>query len=284
MILAHPRRALVAVCLAAMAAAAGRAQEPPILAKARAYLGSEAALDGITSVHLVGTLTISDSTANGGAPRSIGVDIVFQKPWRHRLVIRSGRVVRTVALDGYDAWERYEDPSDPKTPRLTLYGPDAIRALRADVWENLGYYRGLEACGGSVEDQGPATIEGVACEKVAFVHSPDIVYTRYFDRSSGRLVYTETANHSQVREVGAEWVRGIRFAKQIVTVQKLPSGGAKTTTLTFDSITVNERFPDSDFAMPFPPARRAAQPSAPLQAPVPVPAGGPKAAAGAPAS
>ncbi len=218
-----------------------RAEEPPIIAKARAYLGSEEALNAVRSVHLTGAFV------NGGAPdqapaSASSVDIIFQKPWQHHLVVtntqtvkpagiltdaqRAGlaaapevksTIVRTIALDGYDAWERLQQNSNPA--RLGLLNIDQIRVLRADVWENLGYYRGIEAEGGRVEDQGPATSDGVACEKIAFIHAPNVIYYRYFELATGRLVYTETAGGLKIREEGSLEAAGIKFPQKITTTE-----------------------------------------------------------------
>ncbi len=283
-----------------------RADDPPIIAKARAYLGSEAALNAVQSVHLVGAFV------NGGADKPAGaavapasasaVDIIFQKPWQHHLVVtatetvkapgiptdaqRAGlaaapetksTIVRTIALDGYDAWERLQQNSNP--PRLGLLNIDQIRVLRADVWENLGYYRGIQAEGGTVEDQGPATSDGVACEKIAFIHAPNVIYYRYFELATGRLVYTETAGGLKIREEGSLEAAGIKFPQKIVTTEPTVAGATpRTTTLTIDRVTVNEVFPSTLFAVPLPTvperppvpaAPAAAAPAAPAPAAIP---------------
>jgi hypothetical protein len=231
---------------------AARADEPAIIAKARAYLGPESLLDGITSVHMVGTFSASSDQPGAKAPPVTQVDIIFQKPWQHRMMETTGKVVRTVALDGFDAWQWIQDPGDPSSPRLTLYPVNVIWALRSDVWENLGYYRGLEDLGGTVEDKGPATIDGVACEKVVFTHAHGTTYARYFDVSTGRLVYTETGTGLQIREEGSMVVDSIRFPERVVTSHKTGKV-VQTTTLIFTSIEVNRTFPESDFATPLPP-------------------------------
>jgi len=239
--------------LFAALAGALRADEPAIIAKARAYLGSEADLDRITSLRMEGTFSVAFSPPDPKQAQTSKVDIVFQKPWRHRLVVQNGSTTRTVALDGYDAWERVDDPTDPRSPRMTLYSPPAIRAFRADVWENLGYYRGLEAEGGSVVDKGPAKIDGIACEQIAFIHDSTIIYNRYFDLATGRLVFTQLGSGLTIRESGERVVDGVKFPTQIVTTQKTDSGGSKTTTLTLEKIVLNEPLPDQDFATPLPP-------------------------------
>jgi hypothetical protein len=272
-----------------------RADEPAIIAKARAYLGSEEALSGVQSVHLVGSFVagsvgapapVTASTPGTAttppivnlSPSTSSVDIIFQKPYQHHLVVtaiqsvpqtglttddqkagiapgsgHTSRVIRTIALNSYDAWEKVE--VNDAAPQLGLLGKDQIRVLRADVWENLGYYRGIEAEGGRVEDQGPVTQDGVACEKVAFIHSPSVIYYRYFDRDTGRLVFTQTVGGLKIREEGMVVVSGIKFPQKIVTVEPTSAANPtpRTTTLTIDSVTVNEVFPTSEFSVPLPP-------------------------------
>ncbi len=275
-----------------------RADEPAIIAKARAYLGSEEALSGVRSVHLVGSFVAGtvpaagSSAAPGTGASASTVDIIFQRPYQHHLVVtaiqtvpqnaratddqkagiapgsgNTSRVIRTIALNSYDAWEKVEVNNNP--PQLGLLGKDQIRVLRADVWENLGYYRGLEAEGGHVEDQGPVTQDGVACEKVAFIHSPSVIYYRYFDRDTGRLVFTQTIGGLKIREEGMIVVSGIKFPQKIVTVepQSAANPTPRTTTLTIDSVTVNEVFPTSEFSVPLPPlpARDLVPVSGPIQ-------------------
>jgi hypothetical protein len=266
------------------------ADEPPIIAKARAYLGTEDALNAVKSVSLEGKFTALDSPESPTNQHGAAVTIIFEKPFLHRLVVTgeagAGRAdspgAKIIVLDGYDAWQREPNPADPSNPALTILGRSQIEALRADVWENLGYYRGLEAIGGSVEDQGPATIDGVACEKVAFIHSPTITYFRYFDLNTGRLVFTETKEGLQIREEGEIIASGIKFPAKIITTQKLPTTGAqRVVTLSLEHIMVNNFYAESVFAVPLPKVHfYGASGDAPAAAP-PAPSALPSAPAGA---
>ncbi len=230
---------------------------PPIVAKARAYLGSDAALNAVTSVHYTGTLlTAGNSTAV--------IEIVFQKPYRQRITATSERpvpaakagdpatvekTIEITALDDYDAWRRLQDAKDPTRWQLTLLDKDQIKRLRANTWENLAYYSGLEKAGVTAEPKGLATVGSVACEKVAFRHADDIVFLRYFDKATGRLMLTETEQGGSIREEGEIMVNGIRFPKKVVTTTR-ENGKELSITVTFDKITVNEVFPESLFVIP----------------------------------
>ena len=241
----------VATCVLAfgLGAPEGRAAEPAILAKARAYLGPEALLDGVKAVHFFGTLVVTDPADPAKTTRT-AVEIVFQKPYRQRIVKTSAKTVDVTALDGYDAWQRVQVAGDPTKWRQTLLSIEQIKRLRAATWESLSFYRGLESHGGRIEDLGPVTADGVACRKVAFIHAPNIVFCRYFDLATGRLVYTETETGEIQREQGEIMADGLRFPKSVKIETKNAAGQPQTVALDFEKVILNEAFPDSLFQVP----------------------------------
>lgn len=226
------------------------AAEPAIIAKARALLAPDAVLDAVRSLHYVGTLTAQDPSAPTKQVRQ-GVEIFLEKPARQRIVVTSADAIEVSALDGYDAWRRNTDAKDPAKWQQNQMSAEQIKQLRADVWENLAFYRGLEQIGGRIEDQGDATIDGIACRKIAFYHPGTVsAFFRYFNASTGKLVYTGTAENN-IREEGELVAGGIRFPKTI-TVTQTVNGQTIARKITFDKITVNETFPASLFAVPLP--------------------------------
>ncbi|HVU32538.1 MAG TPA: hypothetical protein VHE61_03835 [Opitutaceae bacterium] len=225
------------------------AGELPIIAKARAYVGTEAALNRVQSLHYVGTLVTTDPTDPKKQTRAT-VEIIIQKPEQQRVTIKSDKTIETTALDDYDGWTRTTAVSDPKKWQQTILNADGVRRLRANTWENVAFYRGIESDGGEVRDDGTKTIDGVTCEKVAFIHAPSIIFYRYFDVKTGRLVYSETESGGSIRQQGDYVVDGLRLPKSIITVSKSATGQTQNVTITFDKITVNEKFPESDFAVP----------------------------------
>lgn len=219
-----------------------------LITKARSFIGSEAALDGVQALRMVGQLEVVDGAES--APGTAKIEIVFQKPDRQRITATSEARIEVTALDGYDAWSRVSDPRDPSQWQVTLLGPDQIKRLRANTFENLSFYRNLESRGARIEDRGNATVDGVVCRKLAFVHAPDIIFTRSFDPATGRLVLTETDSGTQIREEGEIRTGGLRFPKRIVTLNTLPDGGTRTIRVTFDEITVNPKIDPEIFAVP----------------------------------
>jgi hypothetical protein len=242
-----PKPSTIAACALALSAAAALG-EPAVVGLARSYLGPDSTLDGITSVHYVGTLERVDPDHPGVGPVKGALDVVFQKPLRQRLVVRTEKTSLTTVLDGYDAWDYLEDNANPLRFELKWLSAGDTRTLRANTLENLYFYHGLKG-GAAVEDKGPATVDGVACERVDFTHGPGIVYERFFDRDTGRLVMTVRGPET-IRESGEIVVDGVRFAKTIVSVTKTPSGRDLVSTVTFARITLNEPVAPGLFDVP----------------------------------
>lgn len=230
-------------------AAALRAAEPAIIARARAFVGGESALAAVKSVHYTGTLVTSNPAEPAKQERA-AIEIVFQRPEQQRITSTSDRIVEVTSLDGYEGWTRVQDAGDPSKWRQTLLGPEQVKRLRAQTWENLAFFRGIERFGGRLEDQGPATVDGVACQKISFIHAPNIVFHRYFDLATGRLVSTETENGAVSREQGELRANGIRFPKTLTMTSKNAAGQTQVVTINFEKVVVNEVFPASYFAVP----------------------------------
>lgn len=249
MISSFVRFAATVVLVLGALAASGRADEPAIIAKARARLAPDAVLDAVRSIHYVGTMKELDS-ANPDKPLTRSIEIYLQKPDQQRIEIKSDVTIELSALDGYEAWQRTTNAKDPNDWRQSQLGVDQIKQLRADVWQNLAFFRGLDQIGGRVVDEGGVTIDGKLCEKIAFHHSDTIVYFRYFDQATGDLVFTGTPENN-IREQGEIMAGGIRFPQSLVITQKI-GDRTLTRTITFDSIKVNESMPDSLFTTPLP--------------------------------
>jgi hypothetical protein len=241
--------AYVCVITAGLSAVASAKAEPAIIAKARSFVGTEAALNAVKSVHFVGTLTKSDP-ADPTKQLRAALELFFQAPEQHRIQVISEKNIEVTALDGYDGWHRIQDNADSSKWSQTLLGADQIKRLRAETWESTGFYRGIERHGGSIEDQGPVVTDGIACRKLAFIYSQNIIFYRFIDSATGRLVRSETESGNSQRELGEIVASGVRFPKTIVSTNKSGTGQIETLTLNFDKITVNEAMPASLFAVP----------------------------------
>lgn len=247
------RSVYAAVVCFTLAAIGHAAPADEWIAKARAFLGGENVLNAVSSVHFTGVIetvekvpSAEDPNVLVDRPLNLPVEIVFQKNDRQLITVRAEKFIESTALDGYDAWQKRTDPENPSKWQLTLLDALQVKRLRANTWENLFFFKGIEKRGGRVEFQGDATLEGRACVKMAFVHADNIVFTRYFDKATGQLLLTITESGGEIREEGQTMVAGIRFPKKVIN--KNPGG--QVTMITFDTVRINAPRPAADFAVP----------------------------------
>jgi hypothetical protein len=213
------------------------------ITKARARLGSESALQGMTSVRFIGKLDLDGANART-------MDIIFQKPLQQRITLTSPEVIEVMALDDYDGWQKRTNPKNPTQWQLTLLDGPQIKRLRAQAWDNLNFFRGIEKLRGSARLAGDATVDGIECVKMVFTYYENITLTRYFEKATARLVKTETDSGVEIREEGEMIVDGVRFPRKVSNREK----NGKVVTMTFEKIVLNEAHPASEFAVPALPA------------------------------
>jgi len=223
------------------------------IGKARSAVGSESALSAITSVRFIGTVETIQKTPSKDDPTKtvdvtirLAINTCFQKPYRQKIILRTDKSVENTVLDGYDGWFRRTEVGNEKDAQVALLESGQIKRLRANAWEHLSFYRGIEDRGGRVSYQGEADVEGKNCVIIVFAHSDTISFTRYFEKETGRLIKTVTENGGEIREQGEMMVNGIRYPKALIN--KAPDG--QTAIITFDSIKVNEPLPAAEFAIP----------------------------------
>jgi outer membrane lipoprotein-sorting protein len=247
--------ALGALGLVAGMTATARAQTAgQVVAKARAYLGDDAALSAVKSVHFTGILETDQITPEGRKPVKVAVEIIFQKPYQQRITATSPTSIEITALDDYDGWQRVQDVTNESRWQFKLLDTDFTKRLRANTWENLNFFKGIEQRGGQVEVIGPATVDNSPAIKIAFIHEPGIVFYRSFDPTTGRLMLSETDQGGRIREEGEILVNGLRFPRKVITISKAVDEKGQpydnTIVITFEKITLNESFPRSFFEVP----------------------------------
>jgi len=231
-----------------LAALTARADDvAAMIAKARAAVGSESVLNNVQAVHYTGAVEVADPKAG-----KTTIDVLFQNPDRQRITLATENGTQITGLDGYSGWIREERPKDPQSTRLALLGIPQVKRMRANTWENLAFFSGIERVFGHVEDAGTVQLDGQPARKLIFWHDDQVYFARWFDPITGQLLLTETDDGNSIREKGEILSGGLRFPRQIITVSKGANGTTITSTITFDKITVNEPAPDAMFAVPLP--------------------------------
>jgi hypothetical protein len=254
------RTVRLVLALALLAAGAFAAEEPPIIARAREFLGGEEALARVRSLRFIGTV----NSFSGSAP-PVSLVLTYQHPFRQRLVSTSPAGVEVTGLDGEVGWRRIHEPRDLRKWRDETLDAAQVARLRAGTFESLAFFRGIESVGGRLEHTGSARVSGVACERVVFHHGENLRFVRYFEAETGRLVKTETEDGTSVVEEGEQRVAGIRFPQRLVTSGRGPDQRPSRFIVELTQVQVNENFPAAQFARPAPaPAGSAA--SAPTPA------------------
>jgi len=228
-----------------------QAQTDATLQKARAYLGSDSALGAVNSVHYKGKLITTVTSAEGEEVKAEAeIMITFAKPYYQRIEIIAKDKQEITALDDYEAWQRIQNPGDASQWRLTILDAPQVRRLRANTWENLNFFGDITRIGGKVEDLGTVNVDGRSLHKIAFIHSADVIFFRFFDPITGELVYSETDAGAVIRETGENRVAGVKFPNQVETTTVRPDGVTQVVSVTFDSVGINEGIDRSDFRMP----------------------------------
>lgn len=223
-----------------------------LLAKAREHLGGDAALDAVNSIHYFGSIEMVETPAAAANPGKSSIEIIFQKPCQHRLVISSDKSVDITGLDNYFAWRRVEPAGGARVQNVPM-GREQTKRLRANTWENLYFWRGIEQHGGQIVDKGETELEGVKCRKLIMSYGPGQEFVRYFEIATGRLVLTETLPVGIIREEGEIVVAGVRFPQKLIATSTAASDGkTRVITISFDRIALNETFPASTFEQPLP--------------------------------
>jgi hypothetical protein len=210
----------------------------PILSRARAALGPEMAIESIKSIHFTGTIELDEG-------RTGDIDWVVRKPMQQRQSLVTSERLDVTGLDDFDAWNQVQLIRDPRQSKLTILGPRQAHRLRANTFESLYYFSSPSDIGGKVELLGDAEVDGTPCDRVAFTHFGGMVFVRHFDKTTGRLLLTETETGGTLREKGDLIVRGVRFPREIET-----SFNGETRIVRITAIEVNEEFEDEYFRAP----------------------------------
>ncbi|MBL4576136.1 MAG: hypothetical protein JKY51_08580 [Opitutaceae bacterium] len=211
-----------------------------IIARARAFVGEESALESVQSIRFHGTLK-----AEGDNAIEAEVTIIVMRPALQKIIMQHDDVKEITGLSLYDGWQKIEEVGNESNQYVMMLNVKQIRRLQANSWEALNFFKGIEEKGGHVEFLGEEDVDGLPCSKLAFVHSPAISFFRFIDVETGRLVMTKTESGGMITEEGSIEVEGIRFPKKIIREM----GGTRTT-MEFDRITLNEDFEKDFFEVP----------------------------------
>ena len=215
-----------------------------ILSKARAYLGGDDNLLNIESLYYGGV--IKDTEGNTQATLSI----YLKKPFKQRIEITNEAHTDIEASDGYVGWKQRDFVVEPEDYRpgdwFVTMPADVLKKMRITAWENLNFFKNIEAVSGEIVNEGVVPFEGGEAILLSFKHTTGDAYKRYFDPETGELLATESKPGSVVKEVGLTMINGIRFPEKLHYYED----GELETVVTFTKTLVNLTVEDSFFEHP----------------------------------
>jgi hypothetical protein len=204
------------ICACALLASAALRAEPAVIGLARAYLGPDSTLDGITSIHFAGTLDRLDPDHPDKGPIHAKLDMIFVKPSRQRQLVGMEKVSETTVLDGYDAWDRLQDNADATRYRLRWLARQRDQGPSRPTHGRTSTFSGDSGAKAPSRTWARKPSTASSASGSTSTTRPGIVFERYFDRDSGRLVLTVRGSET-IRESGEIMVDGVRFPKKVVS-------------------------------------------------------------------
>ncbi len=212
------------------------------IAKARAYLGGDDKLKSVESITYKGSLLYSDGSTGSA-------EIIFKKPYFQRFVAVVGDLKETSGLNDLEAWRKQEAIGVEGSASLGVYDPAEMYNMRASVWEYLNFYEAPAGRNKSVEFVEYASVNGVDCAVLRYLHGDGIWFTRCFDRETGKLVRTVSSRGALFVESGEIMVDGIRFPKRLMTVF-LNAPDSPRIEMEYGSIVLNRSIDNEIFKYP----------------------------------
>jgi len=228
------------VLLAPLAASAQGVSEREIIDRARATIGAEAALDGLVTLRLIGTLLPADPEAPTAT-----LLIVARKPLSQRLEIKVDDIVETTILDGDHGCIIRSNLNADASQMRDLIGAEHMRVAYS-TRQFFNFYRPDFKNGEKVTLQGTETYRDERCYKLLYEYPDGLQTVRYFSMADDRLVATITENGVETIGVGTQTVGGIKFPQEVEYYE----GGRKLHTILLSEIQVNKPLSAGIFNIP----------------------------------
>jgi outer membrane lipoprotein-sorting protein len=227
----------------ALTASAAAPTASDVVARARAVYGTEASLDGLTTLQYFGTM-YDDKDQPAGS-----VVLQFKKPASQRSEYTTPTETQIEGTDGYEGWALKIDQNGRKG--MAIIQPPQLTAYINSSFENLFFFRGpLQRRGGTITLDGLEDFHGAKSWKVSFVYPDSMTFIRYFDQNNYQLHGTVTdvtdKGQTEIIESGKIMSGGIMFPDTI----KAYNDGKLVRTMKFSKVIVNAPLDDKMFEVP----------------------------------
>lgn len=211
-----------------------------VIDRARATVGTEAALDGLVTLQLVGSLEPTDPEMPSATLLIIG-----RKPASQRLEIKVDDIVETTLLNGNKGCIIRSNLNAGASQMRDLVGPERERVLYS-TRQFFNFYRPDFKNGEKVRLEGIENHRGQRAYKLVYQYPEGLQTIRYFSVEDDTLVATITENGVESIGIGSQSAEGIKFPKEIEYYE----GERKLHTILLHEVKVNKPLTAGIFEIP----------------------------------
>lgn len=213
-----------------------------IVERARATVGTEAALDGLVTLQMSGWIEPAESKMP-----SAQVLIISRKPCSQRLAVTVDDVVETTILAGDSGCIIRSNLSDEeKRSQIRKMTDEELERVAFSTRQLFSFYGADFKSGESIKYEGIEQRRGLRCHKLLYSYPDGISTTRYFAVNDDMLVSTITDKGVESVEVGEQIIAGIRFPKRVEYYQ----GQKMLHTMVVRKVEVNKPLKRGIFTIP----------------------------------
>jgi hypothetical protein len=235
---------LFSICLIALATplfAAGP-KVRAIVERARATVGTEAALDALVTLQMSGWIEPAESKMP-----SATILIISRKPCSQRLEVKVDDMVETTILDGDSGCIIRSNLNDQeKRSQIRTMTDEELKRVAFSTRQFFSFYGADFKSGERIQYQGIEQRRGVRCHKLLYSYPDGISTTRYFAVNDDTLVSTITDKGVESVEVGERIIDGIKFPKRVEYYE----GNKMLHTVVISQVEVNKPLKASIFTIP----------------------------------
>lgn len=235
---------LFSICLIALATplfAAGP-KVRSIVERARATVGTEAALDGLVTLQMSGWIEPAESKMP-----SATLLIISRKPCSQRLVVTVDDLVETTILAGDSGCIIRSNLSDlDKRSQMRTMVEKELQRATFNTRQLFSFFEADFKRGERISYEGIEQRRGVRCHKLLYSYPDGISTTRYFAINDDTLVSTVTDKGVESVEIGERIVDGIKFPKRVEYYE----GNKMLHTVVISKVEINKPLKAGIFTIP----------------------------------
>ncbi len=230
----------VCVCALSSLSAGGHIRPKQIIERARAKVGSERALDGLTTLQFVGRI---DSVATKVPDATIVM--IARKPCSQRLEVRMGDIVESTILHGAEGCVVRTSISQSAS-QMRLLVPEELLRIKFSTRQFFSFFRPHSKKSERVSYQGIESYRGVRSHKLVYQYPDGMKTIRYFSVVDDNLIATVTDSGVESVGIGEQIVEGIKFPQKLEYYEN----GQMLHAIIFTDIKVNKPLTEGIFDIP----------------------------------